>query len=99
MTSGQSGNVCTSLLHKYITVFITKNVYNKRHYTMHLRNIVIKHFFKDAFCLLIIVLCVWVFYLHTCFCTCIPGAPRGQKKGLEPLLLELQTALKPVCGY
>jgi hypothetical protein len=37
----------------------------------------------------IIILCVQVFCLYMCLCTCVPGTPRSQKKVLDPLLLEL----------
>ena len=45
------------------------------------------------------ILCVWVFclrvYLYT---TCVSGAPRGKKRVLDPLGLELQTVVSHHVG-
>lgn len=44
------------------------------------------------------ILCVWVFHFHACLCiTCLPGARRGQKRGLAPLQLELIGSCGPPC--
>lgn len=47
-------------------------------------NIELKKNFFDAFYpFYYYFMCMGFFYLHTCLCTRIPGAPRGQKKQLD----------------
>jgi hypothetical protein len=43
-------------------------------------------------------LCIWVFCLNVCLCTCVHNAIRDQKMLLDPLGLMLQTVVSHYSG-
>ena len=49
--------------------------------------------------LFIILLCIWVFWLHVCLCTMfVPSTYECQQRALEPLELEFSEGGKRPCG-